>query len=339
MVEANRVIFYYGRVGSYKTLMAVATAYTLMRSGRFQRCYANIPVSFASSPPKNIDKFDFLDYNYARDSIFIIDESALFLSGKHEEIKEIFAFPRKINQVFLLASVLPTKQITDYAHLFVKRGFNLPLIGLPLVQFMSTPHYKSSVRKEYISHWLFRPNRYYRKYSSKFRPESMYPIRQYRDSGTLYDSQSRVVPNDISKYFILDSWGQAVQKRNLSEYEENLIEQFLPTYDTSDIIDESSDFPAIKQQFSLRSLLSGGEFNISFLLQFLFVIYVIFTIIRFIGNIHGDDIPMQQWRKCEYVQLLRGAAINECKTIPTETQTQSITPTTPTPAVVEYIIE
>lgn len=312
MVEANRVVLYYGRVGSYKTLSAVATAFHLMKTGRFKRCYANIPVSFASSPPVPPAEFDFLDNNYASDSIYIIDESALFLSGRHEQIKEIFAFPRKINQVFLLASVLPTKQITDYAHLFVHRGYNLGMIGIPIIHFLSSTNYKTSQRKEKISHFLANPMRYYPKFNSKFRPESLHPIYQYRDSGILYDTFSRVVNPDITEYFFVDGWGQANRRKDLSPEESNYVNYYLPEYNTDDAIDEKNDFPRMKQKKSLRNLVTA-EFNPMFVLQFLFIVYITITIIKFIGNTGKDEIPMTQWSTCDYAAVLQWRNHNECQ--------------------------
>lgn len=349
MIENNRVALFYGRVGSYKTLSAIATAYHLLKTKRFQRCYANIPVSFATSPPVKPEDFDFLDQTYASDSIFIIDESALFLSGKHEQIKQIFAFPRKINQVFLLASVLPTKQVTDYAHVFVHRGFNFPMIGIPIVHFLTTTDYKSSNKKKYISHFLSMPSRYYTKYASKFRPDSMYPIYQYRDSGVLYDKFSRIVPEEVREYFFIDGWGQAIRKKNLSLEETEYVQYYSPEFDVLDALDSKNEFPRLKQKRTIKNFLSS-EFNMSFVLNFLFVIYITITIITFIGNTGANEIPMTEWKSCDYTSVLMWRNHNECRgttktnhSTTEKTQATQATPattkTTPTPQVVEYKYE
>lgn len=279
-VEGARVVLFYGRVGSYKTLQAVATAHTLLKTKRYARCYANIPVTFATSPPKNIEKFDFLSEAYAKDSIFIIDEAALFLTGRSEETKQIFSFPRKNNQIFLLASVLPVKQIADYCHLFVNRYYNFSMIGLPLMSFLSADNPKAT-RKEKISHFMINYSSYFQKYSSKYKPYSMYPVEQWRDRAALYDVQSRRIPVEIVKFYAVNPYGLGERRKNLDAGEKHLANAFLPEFELNYIDDKSLDLPRLQKSGKSFNFI-GSEFRLGFLLQFLFIIYIAYIGIAFI---------------------------------------------------------
>src|SRR3972149_2476031 len=158
-VEMSRVVLFHGEVGSYKTLSAIATARRLLKPGRYARVYSNTPCTFATSPPQQIDYFDFYA-DYALNSIFVIDEAGLLLKGDRREIDSVFAYPRHQNQVFLLASVLPVKQIRDYCNLFVHLRMNFSLIGIPLLQFKSG----QLQQRKMPSHFLFLYSKYFRYY-------------------------------------------------------------------------------------------------------------------------------------------------------------------------------
>lgn len=300
-----RTCLFFGSVGSYKTLSAVATAHTLLKSKKFERVYDNFPVTFASSPPLSINNFDFLDARYASNSIFIIDESALFLSGKHDEVAQVFAFPRKLNQVFLLASVLPTRQVESYCNLFVRRYFNFSLIGIPLLQFLSAPTLRAT-RKDKISHFIFGYSYYFPKFNSKFRPDRLYPIRQYRDTGTLYDELSREVPEKISKFFYVDNWGQAKKKNNLSTNELWQIEQILPEFEPI-ALNENNDYPKLQQKFNFNAI--GTEFNFKFFIQIIILIYFSFIMIKFVSNALPNDPVLQKWTSKEYICFFTGKRV------------------------------
>lgn len=330
-LENVRVCNFYGRVGSFKTLSAVASAYTLLQTKRYKRCYANIPVTFASSPPEGIDKFDFLSLEYAQDSIFIIDESALFLSGKHEEVSRVFAFPRKLNQIFLLASVLPTRQIESYCHLFCTRGLNFAMIGIPLLQFKTHAQYKV-VEKEKVAHYLFGYSRYFQKYASKFRPASMYPIKQYRDSGVLYDAQSREIPGHLSKYFVVNAWGQAIKKQHLPLDIVDEIGVILPEFEVLDL--DKNDYPVLRQKITLNPL--GSEFKFSFFLYFLSLIYVFFIMAKFLSQALPTDPPPQKWTACQYINILQGKAISDCGRIAKD---EILPKVKPTAQIIKYDIQ
>lgn len=334
-VEGARVVLFYGRVGSYKTLQAVATAYALLKTGRYARCYANIPVTFATSPPEDVTKFDFMDERYSKDSIFIIDESALFLSGQHQQIKEIFAFPRKLNQVFLLASVLPTKQIRDYCHLFVHRNYNLSMIGLPLMTFLSSEEQKVN-RKEKVSHMIFGYSRYFRKYSSKFRPDGMVPIDQWRDRAALYDSRSRKIPIQIVKYYVVNSWGYGERKKKLTEDEETLCNSYIPEYNLEYLNDENLDLPQLKQKKGFNLL--GSEFKGGFFFQLMVIFYVAYVAIFFFGNTRTDDPPVTQWTLAQWGYFWQGKPV-QVQYHKNHVEAKQSTQTTPTPQVVEFTQE
>lgn len=326
-VEANRVVLFYGSVGSYKTLQAVATAHALLKTKRFARCYANIPVTFASSPPRDLARFDFLDETYARDSIFIIDEAALFVTGKTDEIKQIFAFPRKNNQVFLLASVLPVKQIADFCHLFVHRNYNFSLIGLPLMSFLSAKQPKAQ-RKEKVSHFIFNYSYYFQKYSTKFKPESMYPIDQWRDRAILYDARSRKIPVEIVKFYCLNSYGLGERRKNLNKGEEHICNMLLPEFNLDYVDDKSLDLPKLQKKGNFLNFL-GSEFRLGFLLQFVFIIYCAYIAIAFLANNTIEAQNVWIYSQENYVELLTG------KPITLKRQNVTVKPK-PTPKVIEW---
>jgi hypothetical protein len=319
-VENARVVLFYGRVGSYKTLSVVATAYELLKTKRYARVYANIPVTFASSPPQGTTKFDFLNEGYSKDSIFIIDEAALFLSGRSDEIKKIFAFPRKQNQIFLLASVLPVKQISDYCHLFIKREWNLSLVGFPIMSFLSGESDKSP-KKEKVSHWILNYSSYFQKYSSKFRPEQIEPIEQWRDRAALYDMRSKRIPIQAVKFFVVNSWGLGEKRQDLTRGEEDLCSLYVPSFDISYVSDKSLDLPKLKKKRNFSVL--GTEFRFTFFIQAILLIYAAYVFVMFIGNMTNNEPPLTKWTQVEWINFLQGNPIT----------TKAIGLPTPTPTV------
>jgi hypothetical protein len=340
-VENARIVFYHGRVGSYKTLSAVATAYHLLKSGNYKRCYANIPVTFASSPPDYIEKgeFDFLNQDYATNSIFIIDESAQFLSGEHSEIKKLYAYPRKMNQVFLLASALPTKQIESYCHCFCFRSIDFSLIGLPLLQFRVSPSFRAT-KQDMSSHYILGYARYFGKYNTRYRPESAQPIKQYRDSGILYDERSREVIPQISKYFIVNQFGEAIRKPHLSLEEADLVNSILPIFDVSAMIDEKHDYPRVQKKVKFGLNFLGAEFRFSFLLYAIGLVYVALIMINTLFTATSDMTPPKNWGFCEIGKMLTIKNINDCKgATQNETKIQSKKMVKPTPTEIRFTIE
>jgi hypothetical protein len=304
-----------------------------MKSGRYQHCYANIPVTFASSPPKNIEKFNFLDEHYASNSIFIIDESALFLSGKHDEVKEIFAFPRKLNQVFLLASVLPTKQIKDYCHLFVNRSFNFSMIGFPMMSFVSGEYGQHKPP----FHLILFYSRYFQYYASKFRPESMYPLEQWRDRGALYDTSSKRVPIQAVRFYVINSWGLGEVRKNLTDEETDLLNFYVPKFDVSYLDDNKIELPKLKQKRSLNFI--GTDFNPVFFIQLIIVLYLTFIGISYFGNMQVGDPPPGQWGWQEFKNLARGYSLQyKDEAQAKEKETKYALPTE-TPSRIEWKIE
>jgi len=341
-VESARVVLFYGKVGSYKTLSAVATAHSLMKTRRYKQVMCNFPCTFATSPPIGINHFDFMNYNYAKDTIFIIDEAALFLSGKHDEVKAIFAFPRKLNQVFLLCSVLPVKEVTNYAHLFVKRHYNLSMIGIPALSFFSAESPKVP-RKEMVSHWLLLYSQYYQKYASKYRPDSMFPIDQWRDRGALYDMRSRRIPDEVVKFYYLNSWGMGEKRKDLDEDQQGILDYYMPDFEVDYIFDKSLDLPRIKKRtFSLNFL--GSEFNWSFFVQVIIAIYAVFVLGSFLFHLSGKEQGFSQWTQKDVVNFFTGKPLHfQEKGFNPKNDNQTNQPyiiiITPTPNVVEFRVE
>lgn len=327
-VESARVILFYGQVGSYKTLSAVATAYSLLKTKRYQRVYANIPVMFASSPPLNIDSFDFLA-DYAANSIFIIDEAALFLTGKSSEIKEIFAFPRKLNQVFLLASVLPVKQIKDYCHYYVTRDFNYSMVGLPIMSFRSG---ELNQRKQ-PKHWIVFYSKYFSKYSSRYRPDSMLPIDQWRDRGVLYDVRSNKVPSQVVEYFELNSWGLAEKRSKLTEEERAYVDHYVPEFDTDYIFETEITLPKLKKKRTNNPI--GTEFNFGFFLQFALFIYLAVVSVVYFSNMTGKE-DIAKFGTQHLIAIFTLKNVNE---VNLESPIVSDNPQIEQPQVIEWKIE
>lgn len=301
-VESTRVVLFYGQVGSYKTLSAVATARSLLATGRYARVYANMPVTFASSPPDNCaDKdFDFLA-EYARDSIFIMDEAGLFLSGQHKDIATMFAYPRHRNQVFLLCSKIETKNATNYADLFVHRDFNYSLMGLPIMSFRCG----SWKQQKQPKHWVVFYSQYFRYYASKFDPTNVYPILQWRDNGVLYDERSRTVSRDIAKYFILNSWGQATKRKDLTEEENALVLEKLPEFEFD--FENEKEFPKMKRKANFNPI--GTEFSFGMFAKFLLVIYFMWVATAFVFSWTPGRPPLQHWDKRNWQEFLSGSPV------------------------------
>jgi hypothetical protein len=339
-VENARIVFYYGRVNSYKTLSAVATAYSLLKSGNYKQVYSNIPITFASSPPSYIPKgeFDFLSMDYSKDSIFIIDESAQFLSGEHSEIKRLYAYPRKMNQIFLLASALPTKQIETYCHCFCYRSIDFSLIGFPLLQFRVSPVFRAN-KNDLTTHYIFLYSRYFSKYNTRYRPESAYPINQYRDRGVLYDERSREIPPQISKFFTVNGYGEAERIKHLSLEDTDLVNSILPIFDTTSQVDEKQDYPKVKKSVKFGINFLGAEFRFSFFAYALGLVYVAMIMIHVLFTAGVNMKPVQKWGLCEYTNFFMIKNVSDCnekKSIKPVIQTKK-TPTADKP--VEYIIE
>lgn len=339
-VEGARVVLFHGRVGSYKTLSAVSTAHALLKTRRYKQLMCNFPCTFASSPPLGIDHFDFMNESYASDTVFIIDEAALFLSGKHEEVKKIFAFPRKLNQVFLLCSVLPVKEVTNYAHFYVKRHFNLSMIGIPAMSFFSSELPKVQ-RKDMVQHWIFNYSQYFQKYASKYRPDQLYPIEQWRDRGALYDKRSRRIDDKVVKFYYMTSWGLAEKRDNLKDFEKEILDTYMPDYDTSYIFDTALDLPRLKKKMGFNFI--GSEFQFAFFFQVILMIYVAFIIGSFVFHLSGREKNFDQWTKQDYINFFTGKRLHfqekGYKGDDTKTTQPTIIIVTPTPKVVEYTQE
>jgi hypothetical protein len=268
------VTTFLGRWGSYKTLTAVATAHSLLRSGKFEKCYANFPVSFASTPPVLGDEFDF-EAPYSHNTIFILDEAwSAFMSYDPARLKKIFAFPRKRNQSFLLTSVLPLANLKAYSHFFVEKFFNWQVFLVPLVTMEAYSAKDTKPSKFYI----FYPGKWFRYYSSRYPAQSIYPIAQFRDSGVMYHNDTyQPIPPERAKYFVLNSWGLAEERPDLPPPVQYYIRRLYPRFNTLDQLRvKFPDPPKVKRKKELHlSSFVSTEFNISFMLKFLLIIYII----------------------------------------------------------------
>lgn len=220
--------------GSYKTYTAVVTAYLLLKTGKYERCYANIPVSFAVSPPVGIKKFDFLA-NYARNSIFIFDEVWTNLAKYDPKlVRDVFAFPRKNNQVFLMTSVLAVDNFSTYTRGIVTKYANLQPMGIPLLWMKLFKiedyqrRYSKRGKKKTTNLFVIFPFTAFGWYNTKFQPSSIEPIKQYQDEGILYDGESRPIPPLFHVLFELDQFGVAKAKHKLTNGQSLVLNQFYP---------------------------------------------------------------------------------------------------------------
>jgi len=275
--DTHATILFHGKGwGSYKTLSAVVTAWCLLKTGKYKRVYANIPVSFASSPPDDVEidyetghavDFDFLA-EYSKDSIFIFDECWRSLKSYDPQlISEIFAFPRKLNQVYLMTSVIPIANFRAFSRAVVQKIFNFQIFGIPAVR-MGFSVIDSGPKDKPLSFFLFPPTAFFGMYSTKFRPMSINPIAQYSDKGFIYDTESRPIPPRDHDLFELDSWGQAVPKktRKLTDEQIARLEALYPFFEPT--WSDPPQLPTLKKRrsFSLQGIL-GTEFSFSFFIK------------------------------------------------------------------------
>lgn len=297
-LESSRVVYFYGEVGTYKTLSAIAAAKWLLSTGRYARVYANTPVSFASSPPDGCEgeNFDFMA-DYARDSIFVIDESGLFMKGTHESIKTMFALPRHRNQVFLLASVIPNKNAQDYCQLFVTYTWKLSMFGLPVIIFRSGAWKQAEKRQP--RHWLVGFKGYFPLYVSKFDPVSAGPIDQWHDKGAVYDARSNRVPLDIVHLYQINNWGFAEPKKRLKPEEQVLIDAHIKRFDTSGVWTKVENMPRLRRKRRLLPSLSA-DFSLGITVRVIFFIYILVVMGRFMLISNHDTMPHEftssQWQ-------------------------------------------
>lgn len=281
------VVTFLGRWGSYKTLTAVATAYYLLKSKRFEAVYSNLPVSFASTPPVPPDEFDFRA-DYARNKIYIIDEAwQSFGTYDVKLIREIFAFPRHRNQSFLLTSALPLANIRAYSHFFVEKHFNYQILLMPLVGMQCYSVKDKKPSKFFI---LF-PSRWFTSYSTKFDAETMAPIAQYRDSGVLYNMRSQPIPREASQFFQLNQWGQAEIRPNLQSHELKIASMFDAKFEIDEnALKKDFDVPKVKRKRELKMTnLFSTEFSVSFVLVFLSLSYIVLSTFIYVFHFSPDN--------------------------------------------------
>lgn len=280
------VVTFLGRWGSYKTLCAVATANYLLKTKRFEAVYANLPVSFASTPPVKPDEFDFRA-DYARNKIFIIDEAwQSFGTYDVKLIRDIFAFPRHRNQAFLLTSALPLPNIRAYSHFFVEKHFNYQILLMPLVGMQCHSDKDKKPSKFFIAF----PSMWFGRYSTKFDAETMSPIAQYRDSGVLYNIRSQPIPREASQFFYLNQWGLAEKRDNLNPHEDKIASMFEARFDVADQVNAIFDIPKVKRKrkLSMQNMFST-EFSVSFALVFVMIAYVLLSSMIYAWHFSPDN--------------------------------------------------
>jgi len=280
------VVTFLGRWGSYKTLTAVATAYYLLKSGRFEAVYSNLPVSFASSPPVPPNEFDFRA-DYARNKIYIIDEAwQSFGTYDVKLIRDIFAFPRHRNQSFLLTSALPLANIRAYSHFFVEKHFNYQILLVPLVGMQCYSVKDKKPSKFFI---LF-PSRWFNSYSTKFDAETMAPIKQFRDSGTLYNNRSQAIPIEAASFFYLNQYGLAEKRDGLEPHEDRIASMFEARFDVAEQLVPEFDIPRIKRKrkLSMQNMFST-EFSISFALIFVSLAYLVIATFTYVWHFSPEN--------------------------------------------------
>lgn len=280
------VVTFLGRWGSYKTLTAVATAFYLLKSGRFEAVYSNIPVSFASTPPVPPDEFDF-QADYSRNKIFLIDEAwQSFGTYDVKLIRDIFAFPRHRNQSFLLTSALPLANIRAYSHFFVEKHFNYQILLIPLVGMQCYSIKDKKPSKFFI---LF-PSRWFASYSTRFDAKTMSPIKQFRDSGTLYNNRSQPIPIEAAPFFYLNQYGLAEKRDGLNVAEDKIASMFEVRFDVKKQLKLEFDIPRIerKRQLSMQNMFST-EFSVSFALIFLSLAYLILATFTYVWHYSPEN--------------------------------------------------
>jgi len=173
-----RTTLFTGRRGSGKSLVAVAIAKALLQRGDVDRVYANIPVSFAATPPQTGPDFDF-QADYAYNSVYILDEAWIGLMDFNKDlIRKLFAYPRHNNQFFLLTSVLPMTAIATYCFHFIKMKWNGNAFGLPFRWMYA----QTATYKEKTNFFLVNEREYYDDYDTTYNAKHIFPIAQDDDA-------------------------------------------------------------------------------------------------------------------------------------------------------------
>ena len=332
--QYNIVLFTGKGWGSFKTYTAIVTAYLLLKSGKYERCYSNIPFILATSPPVGVsgpfaifenehkpkptniinDKkgenpnktklvpFDYLA-DYARDSIFIFDEVwTAFSTYDPKMIQKVFAYPRKMNQLYLMTSVLPLSNFSAFTRGVVTKVINLQPIGIPFLSMklnsMEDHKTKRKVSKFFIfsdngstTIRVFFPFTAYKWFNSKFQPFSIDPIEQYQDMGILYDDHSNPIPPEFHCLFDLDQFNQATRKKNLTGGKATLQNQYYPKaiYSFPESIKEYPNIKKKTKNYVTKFLGTEVNYGMAFtsFLGFWLFISMVYYLLFFAGSF-GD---------------------------------------------------
>jgi hypothetical protein len=163
-----RVAWIEGRLGGGKTLLSVAIADWLKRSGRVDQVWANFPLdigSRADGVPEN--------------TCFIIDESWAFASRMRDAIKYA-AHLRHRNCYLLLPSVFPPHNLLKRFR--VRREYNFAMFGLPIWLYRwECKDYQLSGR------FLLRFRSYFGRYDTLYEPSSDWGISEVLSASVRLD--------------------------------------------------------------------------------------------------------------------------------------------------------
>ena len=126
LLDLYRFVWISGRYGGGKTLLSVAFADALLRSGRVSRIFSNFPFKLSSPLPSSPDDI--------RDSCVIFDEAWLYFDSRSRNwsfVSAVLAYLRKRNVYLLLPSVFPLDKRLRQVCAQRVAAFSRLLPGLP----------------------------------------------------------------------------------------------------------------------------------------------------------------------------------------------------------------
>ncbi|HSH04376.1 MAG TPA: hypothetical protein VLL52_17835 [Anaerolineae bacterium] len=176
-VRSFRSVYYDGRYGGGKTLLATATALNLAKNFGYS-IYSNIPVHHDNV----VDVPTFCEDDHCPvprlHAVYLYDEAwgELGAGTKSKQINEYLAYLRKWDIITLLPSVLPLARDAWLVH--VERIFCGDALGIPLWVYAWKTRGKS-VKNSGGRFAIWRPSKYFGTYDTDITPLDMPPLGAY----------------------------------------------------------------------------------------------------------------------------------------------------------------
>lgn len=162
-IHAFRTVYYDGRNGGGKTLLAVRDAYEILNRGWARYCVSNIPLVFADNIEDIVPREG--AGGYSLDVVCILDEAGQYIDIG-SEAKKYMRFLRKANIFLLMPSLDDVATILQ--RYVVERQFNAQVLGVNAYVYQTFIRRRAGNDKEKFI--LRRPTEVYGLYDTDARP-------------------------------------------------------------------------------------------------------------------------------------------------------------------------